>query len=127
LKLYAGDYCRSCSYYIRRGLDRLKEEGLLDEEHPLAVVVGRDPEAPEDVACPVAILGDCALASGSVKPLRDRLLLRGKLHAVYACPPMEFRVRAAEMLDLSGADWTARVRAVAGRAHRRRAEGLATG
>jgi hypothetical protein len=44
-------------------------------------------------------LGDCALASTSVKPLRDRLLLRGKLNALYACPPMEFRIRAAEMLD----------------------------
>ena len=99
LRLYAGDYCRSCSYYIRRGLDRLKEEGLLDEDHPLALVVGRDPEAPEDLDCPAVILGDCALGSPSVKPLRDRLLLRGKLNAVYACPPMEFRIRAAEMLD----------------------------
>jgi len=99
LKLYSGDYCRSCSYYIRRGLDRLKEEGLLDEDHPLALVVGRDPEAPEDLDCPAVILGDCALGSPSVKPLRDRLLLRGKLNTVYACPPMEFRIRAAEMLD----------------------------
>jgi uncharacterized protein (DUF362 family) len=99
LRVYAGDYCRSCSYYIRRGLDRLKGEGLLDERHPLAIVVGKDPEVPDDIACPVAILGDCALASASVKPLRDRLLLRGKLNALYACPPMEFRIRAAEMLD----------------------------
>ncbi len=99
LRLYAGDYCRSCSYYIRRGLDRLKREGLLDESHPLAVIVGRDPDVPDDLACPVAIVGDCALASESVKPLRDRLLLRGKLNAVYACPPMEFRIRAADMLD----------------------------
>lgn len=99
LRLHVGDYCRSCSYYIRRGLDRLKREGLLDESHPLAVIVGRDPDVPDDLACPVAILGDCALASESVKPLRDRLLLRGKLNAVYACPPMEFRIRAADMLD----------------------------
>ena len=99
LRLYAGDYCRSCSYYIRRGLDRLKQECLLDEGHALAVVVGRDPRLPDDLTCPVAILGDCALASESVKPLRDRLLLRGKLNAVYACPPMEFRIRAADMLD----------------------------
>lgn len=99
LRLYAGDYCRSCSYYVRRGLDRLKDEGLLDVAHPLAVVVGRDPAVPEDIACPVAIIGDCALASPSVKPLRDRLLLRGGLHAFWACPPMEFRIRAAEMLD----------------------------
>jgi len=99
LRLYAGDYCRSCSYYIRRGLDRLKRDGLLDESHPLAVIVGRDPDVPDGLACPVAIVGDCALASESVKPLRDRLLLRGKLNAVYACPPMEFRIRAADMLD----------------------------
>ena len=99
LQLYAGDYCRSCSYYIRRGLDRLKQENRLDEQHPLAVVVGKDPDVPDDLACPVAILGDCALASPSVKPLRDKLLLRGKLNTVYSCPPMEFRIRAAEMLD----------------------------
>ncbi len=99
LRLYAGDYCRSCAYYIRRGLDRLKQEGLLGEGHPLAIVVGKDPDVPGDLACPVAILGDCALASESVKPLRDRLLLRGKLNTVYACPPMEFRIRAADMLD----------------------------
>ena len=62
-------------------------------------MVGRDPDVPEDLDCPVTIVGDCALGSPSVKPLRDRLLLRGKLNAVYACPPMEFRIRAAEMLD----------------------------
>ncbi len=99
LRLYAGDYCLSCAYYIRRGLDRLKREGLLDEDRPLAVVVGRDPDVPDDLSCPVAVLGDCALASESVKPLRDRLLLRGKLNTVYACPPMEFRIRATDMLD----------------------------
>jgi uncharacterized protein (DUF362 family) len=99
LTVYGRDYCRSCAYYIRRGLDRLKEEGRLDEDHPLALVVGRDPEVPEHISCPVAIVGDCALTSEGVKPLRDRLLLEGRLHAVYACPPMEFRIRAAEMLD----------------------------
>jgi uncharacterized protein (DUF362 family) len=99
LRLYAGDYCRSCSYYVRRGLDRLKQEGLLDEGHPLAVIVGKDPQAPDDLACPVVMLGDCALASDSVKPLRDRLLLRGKLRSVWACPPMQFRMQAADMLD----------------------------
>ncbi len=99
LRLYAGDYCRSCSYYVRRGLDRLKAEGRLDADHPFAVIVGKDPRVPEDISCPVAILGDCALASPTVKPLRDRLLLRGALNTVYACPPMEFRIRAVDMLD----------------------------
>jgi len=99
LRLYAGDYCRSCSYYVRRGLDRLKAEGKLDENHPIAVVVGKDPSVPEDIACPVFILGDCAMQSPSVKPLRDRLLLRGALRSIWACPPMQFRMQAAEMLD----------------------------
>ncbi len=99
LRLYAGDYCRSCAYYVRRGLDRLDQEGLLDERRPLAVVVGRDPDVPAQLDCPVAILGDCAVASESVKPLRDHLLLQGRLNHIYACPPMEFRLRAAEMLD----------------------------
>jgi uncharacterized protein (DUF362 family) len=99
LRVYGGDYCRSCSYYVRRGLDRLKREGLLDEAHPLSIVVGRNPEVPEDLPDPVVILGDCALESPSVKPLRDHLLLRGTLHACYACPPMEFRIQAVEMLD----------------------------
>ena len=99
LRVYGGDYCRSCAYYIRRGLDRLKREGRLDADHPLALVVGRDPEVPEDIACPVVFVGDCAMSSESVKPLRDRLLLRGPVHCVYACPPMEFRLRAADMLD----------------------------
>jgi hypothetical protein len=31
--------------------------------------------------------------------LRNRLLLRGKLNALWACPPMEFRIQAADMLD----------------------------
>jgi hypothetical protein len=98
LKVYGGDYCRSCEYYIRRGLDRLQQEGLLSEDHPLSIVVGRDPEVPEDLTGPVLLLGDCALVSESVKPLRDRLLLRGELNAVYACPPMSFRMQAVELL-----------------------------
>jgi len=99
LRVYAGDYCRSCAYYIRRGLDRLKKEGLLSEGRPLAIVVGKDPLVPDDSACPTIFVGDCALGSASVKPLRDRLLLRGALRTIYACPPMEFRIRAADMLD----------------------------
>jgi uncharacterized protein (DUF362 family) len=99
LRVYGGDYCRSCAYYVRRGLDRLRREGLLDPNHPLALVIGRDPSVPDDIGCPVIIVGDCALASASVKPLRDRLLLRGELRAVYACPPMPFRLQAADMLD----------------------------
>jgi len=99
LRIYAGDYCRSCSYYVRRGLDRLAREGKLDPARPLSIVVGREPAVPADLPGPVLILGDCAMASASVKPLRDRLLLEGRLQAVYACPPMSFRMQALELLD----------------------------
>jgi len=99
LRLLAGDYCRSCSYYVRRGLDRLKREGLLDEHHPLTVIVGKDPKIPAEVQCPVAVLGDCAVESQSVKAAERTLLQQGRLHAIQSCPPMAFRIRAADMLD----------------------------
>ena len=99
LRVYGGDYCRSCSYYIRRGLDRLRKEGLLDEGHPLTVVVGKEPAVPEEVSCPVFILGDCALAAESVSALRGRGRAGGGVHELAACPPMAFRIRAADMLD----------------------------
>ena len=99
LRICAGDYCRSCEYYVRRGLDKLAKEGKLDPARPLTIVLGRDPPVPESLSGPVLILGDCAMASASVKPLRNRLLLEGRLQAVYACPPMSFRMQALELLD----------------------------
>jgi len=99
LRLFAGDYCRSCAYYIRRGLDHLKREGLLGEDHPLAVVVGQEPTLPDELSCPVAILGDCAVQSQSIRPHQDKLLSRGRLLILNSCPPMAFRIRAADMLD----------------------------
>jgi len=99
LRVYAGDYCRSCSYYVRRGLDRLKREGLLDQDHPLAVIVGKEPTAPDDIPCPVAVLGDCAVQSQSIKDLENKLVRRGRFHTIQACPPMAFRMRATDMLD----------------------------
>jgi len=97
LRLFAGDYCRACQYYIRRGIDRLVEENVLDPADPITLVFGKDPAAPEDARGRVIIIGDCALASQSVKRLRDRLLLEGRLSIVYACPPMEFRMRALQL------------------------------
>ncbi len=99
LRICAGDYCRSCSYYVRRGLDRLKQEGLLDEKYPLTIVVGREPDVPSDINGPVVILGDCAVESHSVKALETKMLRRGGLHIIQACPPMAFRMRAKDMLD----------------------------
>jgi uncharacterized protein (DUF362 family) len=99
LTVYAGDYCRGCQYYVRRGLDRLVKAGLLNPERPLALVLGRDPQVPDRLPGAVVILGDCACESPSVKPLRDHLLLDGRLNTIYACPPMQFRIRACDMFD----------------------------
>jgi len=96
--IIAGDYCRSCQYYTRRGLDRLARAGILDGSRELTIILGKEPPAPDRLPGKVIMLGDCCLASGSVRRLRDHLLLEGRLHAVYACPPMEFRIRALEML-----------------------------
>jgi uncharacterized protein (DUF362 family) len=99
LTVCAGDYCRGCEYYIRRGLDGLKAQGLVSAERPLTLVFGRNPPLPQAVSRPVILIGDCALESPSVKPLRNRLLLEGRLRVVYACPPMEFRMRARELVE----------------------------
>jgi len=99
LKVYAGDYCLACAYYTRRGLDTLRAKGLLDEEHPLSLVIGKEPLVPDDIPGKVVLVGDCALESESVKRLRDCLLVQDRLHAVHACPPMELRIRAEELLS----------------------------
>jgi uncharacterized protein (DUF362 family) len=99
LKVYAGDYCLSCAYYTRRGLDTLKARGLLDAEHPLSLVIGKEPAVPESIPGKVVLVGECAMASESVKRLRDCLLVEDRLHATHACPPMELRVRAEELLS----------------------------
>jgi len=96
LRLFAGDYCRGCQYYIRRGIDRLVEKGMLDPNDKLTLVFGTDPDVPEHLDGRVVLIGDCALESPAVKRLRDRLFLEGRLKIVYACPPMEFRMRAIE-------------------------------
>lgn len=97
IKVIAGEYCRGCEYYIRRGIDRLAAEGILSPDKPLTLVFGREPECSPDIEGRVIIIGDCALSSDSVKRLRDRLWLTGMLRIVYCCPPMEFRMRAVEL------------------------------
>ncbi len=97
LRIFSGDYCKGCEYYVRRGIDRLVEEGALDGDDKIAVVFGKDPEIDEDYDGKAILLGDCALESHSVKRLRNRLWLEGKLKIVYCCPPMEFRMRALEL------------------------------
>jgi len=98
VRIIAGDYCRSCQYYTRRGLDKLAQSGALDGGRELIIILGKEPPVPDRLPGKVIMLGDCCLASGSIRRLRDHLLLQGRLHAVYACPPMEFRIRALEMI-----------------------------
>jgi len=104
LRVRAGQYCKGCGYYIRRGIDRLVSEGVLDPNDRLTLVFGKDPQVepdpeghPELVEGRVILIGDCALESESVKQLRNRLWLTGRLRIVYCCPPMEFRMRALEL------------------------------
>lgn len=97
LRIFAGEYCKGCEYYVRRGIDRLVEQGVLDPNDKLTLVFGKDPEVDPDIEGRVILLGDCALESRSVKHLRDRLWLTGRLKVVYCCPPMEFRMRAMEL------------------------------
>ncbi|MCE5199650.1 MAG: DUF362 domain-containing protein [Armatimonadota bacterium] len=97
LHVRAGDYCRGCGYYIRRGIDRLVEENALDPNKPVTIVFGKDPEVDPHTEGRVIIIGDCALESASVKRLRNHLWLTGRLRIVYCCPPMEFRMRALEL------------------------------
>jgi hypothetical protein len=99
LRIIAGDHCRSCQYYVRRGVDRLVEAGILDGDSPVTIILGKEPPVPDTLPGKVVMLGDCCLNSKSVRRLRDHLLLDGRLKTVYACPPMEFRIRA---LDLAG-------------------------
>lgn len=98
LMVIAGDYCRACEYYTRRGLDKLSTAGFFESGEQLAVILGKEPTVPDKLPDKVVILGDCALRSNSVRRLRDHLLLEGRLRIVYACPPMEFRIRAIDML-----------------------------
>ena len=97
LKVIAGDYCRSCRYYIRRGLDKLAQAGVFDGSRELTIILGKEPPVPDELPGKVIMLGDCCLCSQSIRRLRNHLLLDDRLETVYACPPMQFRIRALEM------------------------------
>lgn len=97
LKIIAGEYCRSCQYYIRRGLDKLAKEGIFDGSREITLILGKEPPVPDKLPGKVIMLGDCCLSSKSIRRLRDHLLLDGRLEAEYACPPMRFRIRAKDM------------------------------
>lgn len=98
LRIRAGDYCKGCQYYIRRGIDRLASADVLEAFNKVTIVFGKDPAVEESLDGTVIIIGDCALESESVKRLRNRLWLTGRLKIVYSCPPMEFRMRALDLV-----------------------------
>lgn len=97
IKVCAGDYCKGCEYYVRRGIDKLVELDALDPDNPVTLVFGKDPSVDPNTEGKVILLGDCAMESHSVKRLRDKLWLTGRLKTVYCCPPMEFRMKALEL------------------------------
>jgi uncharacterized protein (DUF362 family) len=97
MRIISGDYCRSCQYYIRRGLDKLVESNIPNDDEELTIIFGKEPAVPDTLSGRVIMIGDCCLSSLSVKRLRDHLMLDGRLKTVYACPPMQFRIRALEL------------------------------
>ena len=98
LEIISGDFCRSCQYYIRRGLDKLMDAGALSPDRKITIILGKEPPVPDRLDGKVFMLGDCCLGSDSIRRLRDHLLLEGRLDMIYACPPMQFRIRALEMM-----------------------------
>jgi uncharacterized protein (DUF362 family) len=98
LEIIAGDYCRSCQYYIRRGLDKLADAGAFSPDKKVTIILGKEPKVPDRLPGKVFMLGDCCLSSDSIRRLRDHLLLDGRSEMVFACPPMQFRIRALEMM-----------------------------
>ena len=69
-----------------------------DGENELTIVLGKEPPVPEKLDGKVIMLGDCCMRSESVRRLRDHLLLEGRLQLVFQCPPMQFRIRAVDMV-----------------------------
>jgi uncharacterized protein (DUF362 family) len=97
LRVLAGKYCKGCEYYIRRGIDRLVEKGVLDPNDKLTLIFGENPDVSGELGGRVIILGKCPLKSESVQQLMVKLEAEGKLKAISDCPPMEFRMRALEL------------------------------
>lgn len=97
IKIITGDYCKSCQYYIRRGLDKLLDSGIPADGKDLTVIFGKEPPVPDMLSGKVIMIGDCCLSSRSIRRLRDHLMLDNRLQTVYACPPMQFRIRALEL------------------------------
>lgn len=97
IKIITGDYCKSCQYYIRRGLDKLLDSGIPVDGKELTIIFGKEPPVPDTLPGKVIMIGDCCMSSRSIRRLRDHLALDNRLQTIYACPPMQFRIRALEL------------------------------
>lgn len=98
LRRYGQPHCHSCEYYIRRGLDRAKQEGCFDAARPVTLVLGDGEQPPDDVKGKVIAAGPGALGSEWVARMRPRLEREGRFVALESLPPMEFRLRAPALL-----------------------------
>ena len=99
LRRFGKPHCHSCEYYIRRGLDRAKQDGYFDGRHPVTLMLGDGEQPPDAAQGKVIAAGPEALASGWVARMRPALEKEGRFIALESLPPMEFRLRAAELLS----------------------------
>jgi hypothetical protein len=99
LRRFGKPHCHSCEYYIRRGLDRAKQDGYFDGRRPVTLILGDGEQPPDGVQGKVIAAGPDALASGWVARMRPALQKEGRFIALETLPPMEFRLRAPELLS----------------------------
>jgi uncharacterized protein (DUF362 family) len=98
LRVFGKPHCRSCEYYIRRGLDAAKDRGYFDGSRSFALVLDGSSHPPDDVPGKVIVAGDDALNGDWVKRIRPALEREGRFVALESQPPMEFRLRAPHLL-----------------------------
>jgi len=98
LRVFGESHCRSCQYYIRRGLDAAKEKGCFDGDRWFSLVLDGAAHPPDDAPGKVIVAGHDALNSEWVKRMRPALEREGRFVALESQPPMEFRLRAPQLL-----------------------------
>jgi hypothetical protein len=98
LRVFGESHCRSCQYYIRRGLDAANEKGCFDGDRWFSLVLDSAAHPPDDAPGKVIVAGHDALNSEWVKRMRPALEREGRFMALESQPPMEFRLRAPQLL-----------------------------
>ena len=98
LRVFGEPHCRSCEYYIRRGLDAARDKGYFDGNRSFSLVLDGAIHPPDDVPGKVIVAGRDALESEWVRRMRPALEREGRFIALESQPPMEFRLRAPQLL-----------------------------